>query len=150
MSKEGVPAPEVGSSPATERYGLAAADSAEAMPRPALGRPGPRPIYLKNNITIEPWMVEYLGLSGSSLVIFAMVHNAGPAGLRCSMASIGWACGLSRDSVKRNLHSLMAQGAVARHGDPRAHEPLIWTSLAWQARGKDDPAADAGGDRRSA
>lgn len=119
--------------------------AAGGAPRAARMRPGPRPVFFHHNITIEPWMVDRLDLSGSSLVIFAMVHNAGPDGLQCSMASIGRACGTTEPAVRRNLRALENQGLVERvPRDSVSRCPsLCWRSRAWDARESNDPHAGA-------
>lgn len=90
-------------------------------------------------------MVDELGLSGSPLIVYALIYGAGPRGLAMSKREMCWRCGLSRSSLNRALKGLVEAGIVDHAGPTPAgcKLPSLWrvapetVERHWSRRNKD-------------
>lgn len=67
---------------------------------------------MEKRIIIERWMLDDLGLKGTSAIIYAAIWQAGPEGLRASLPAIGFTAGVSPKSAKRSLTRLVEAGLI--------------------------------------
>lgn len=82
---------------------------------------------MENQIIIERWMLEGLGLKGTSAIIYAVIWQAGPQGLCASLPAIGFTAGVSPKAAKRTLSRLVEAGLI-EPPDPAvdACSPRTW------------------------
>lgn len=81
----------------------------------------------RDRLVVCQWMIDELKLSGTPLLVYAAIYEAGPRGAAVSQTELAYRCGSSRTGIKRALAHLAASGAIERlAAPPGGGRPSIW------------------------
>lgn len=79
------------------------------------------------SITIKPWMMRDLGLSGNELIVFALICEAGKEGVSVSKPMLAFLTNTSVATVSRALGKLSERGYILRT-HVGVNEPSTWVA----------------------
>lgn len=79
------------------------------------------------SITINPWMMRDLDLSGNELIVFALICEAGKEGISVSKPMLAFLTNTSVATVRRVLGKLSERGYIERT-HVGENEPSTWVA----------------------